>query len=292
MSRKLLFRVVAVVVAVWLAGSTLFTVAETEVGLLTRLGRPLPDLAGPGLHVKLPWPIDAVLRIDKRLLVLDAQPLEMLTLDKRNLILETFVMWRIGDPLRFVETLGTRFEAEARLFDLVYAELGAAIGQVPIDALINLDPGELRTPEIEARITDTIASQAASNFGLEVVAVGIDRLMLPGQNRAAVVERMKAERGTIATSLRAEGERQALEIEAEAEETRRRVLAEAEAEARRILGSADAAALKRLADAYRRDPETYAFLRSLEASEKILGEDDTVFVSAGSPALRVLGDGR
>ncbi|MCG8456699.1 MAG: hypothetical protein MI919_10500, partial [Holophagales bacterium] len=99
------------------APSCLFTIHETEVGIVTRFGKPRGDLAEAGLHLKLPWPIDRVIRLDRRLLVFDNEPAEMLTRDKRNVLVDSFVLWRIEDPLRFAQTVRTRLEAEARLLD-------------------------------------------------------------------------------------------------------------------------------------------------------------------------------
>ena len=115
----------------------LFTIEETEVGLVTRFGKPVGALAEPGLHFKMPWPVDSVLRLDRRLLVFDNEPAEMLTRDKRNILVDSFVLWRIEDPLRFVRTVKTRDEAEARLLDLAVSELGAAVGNEPMESFLN-----------------------------------------------------------------------------------------------------------------------------------------------------------
>lgn len=275
-----------------LAPSMLYTVDQTEIGLVTRFGRPLANLAEPGLHIKAPWPVDAVTRLDARLLVFDNEPAEMLTLDKKNVLVDSFVVWRIADPLRFAQTVKTRLEAEARLLDLAASELGAAIGREPMAAFLAIPPETVRLGEVARTATKAVDTVARESFGIEVVDLAINGFVLPPQNRASVIDRMRAERERIATGYRAEGEEQALVIEAEAAAERERILAEAEATAKATLGKGEAEALARLAAAYRQDPELYRFLRSLEAAEKILGPGSTVVLEADSPLLEALDGGR
>lgn len=289
---KRLVVLILVVLSLILAPSVFYAVDETEVGLVTRFGRPLARLAEPGLHLKLPWPIDAVTRLDRRLLVFDNEPAEMLTLDKKNVLVDSFVVWRIADPLRFAQTVKTRLEAEARLLDLAASELGAAIGREPMEAFISVEVGGVRLGEIARGATAEVDRVARDGFGIEVVDLAINGFVLPPQNRASVIDRMRAERSRIATAYRAEGEEQALAIEAGAAGERERILAEAEAAAKAALGRGEAEALARLAEAYRKDPELYRLVRSLEAAEAVLGEGSTVFLAADSPLLEALHGGR
>lgn len=271
----------------WLSTS-FFTVAETEIGLVTRFGRPLPNLAEAGLHVKSPWPIDSVVKLDRRLLVFDNEPTEMLTRDKKNVLIDSFVAWRIADPLKFVQTVRTRVEAEARLLDLMTSELGAQIGAQPMESFLNTDPAQIRLSEVASSVAEAIDVPARANFGIEVVDLGINGFSLPRQNRASVIERMRAERARIATAYRSEGEEEALKVEAQAAAERERILAEARAQAESIRGGGEAEALRLLAEAYKRDPELYKFLRSLETSERILDENTTIFIEADSKLLEGL----
>lgn len=281
-------RWIAVLVAIALAPSSLFTIHQTEVGLVTRFGKPVGSLAEPGLHVKLPWPIDRVLRLDRRLLVFDNEPAEMLTLDKRNVLVDSFVLWRIEDPLRFAQTVRTRIEAEARLLDLVASALGAAVGQEPLERLINVDPSVLRLREVAERTAGAVREIALPSFGIAIVDLRLNGFNLPAQNRASVIDRMRAERSRIATAFRSEGEEEALKIEAEAAKEEARLLAEAEARAEEIRGAGEAAALQLLAEAYAEDPEFYRFLRDLESYEQILDANTTIFLESDSELLETL----
>lgn len=287
---------------IWLAGalvaicavapSCFFTIHQTEVGIVTRFGRPLEAHARPGLHFKLPWPIDGVRRLDQRLLVFDNEPAEMLTRDKRNILVDSFVLWQIEDPLRFAQTVRTRVEAEARLLDLVASGLGAAIGQEPLESLINVDPSKVRLRQVAMQTAESVRATALPSFGIAIVDLRLNGFNLPPQNRASVIERMRAERGRIATAFRSEGEEEALKIEAEASKEVERLLAEAEARAAAIRGNGEAEALALLADAYSKDPKFYRFLRELESYEKILDEDTTIFLESDSALLETLNGGK
>ena len=265
-----------------------FTVHETEVGIVTRFGKPRPELAQPGLHFKLPWPIDGVLRLDQRVLVFDNEPAEMLTRDKRNVLVDSFVTWRISDPLIFTQTVRTRLEAEARLLDLTASELGAAIGSEPLENLINVDASKVKLREVASKAAAAVQATTREGFGIEVVDLRINGFGLPPQNRSSVIERMRAERARIATAYRSEGEEEALKIEAETAKEQQRILAEAEAGAEAVRGAGEAEALALLAEAYAEDPKFYRFLRDLEAYEKILDENTTIFLPSDSSLLETL----
>lgn len=271
----------------WLS-TALFTVDQTEHAIVTRFGRPLDGIRGPGLHVKAPWPVDGVVRVDARLLVFDNEPIEMLTADKKNLLLDSFIAWRVADPLLFSQTVKTRLEAEARLLDIAAAELGAAVGGEPMDAFISTTPGRVQLAEIAARVGRAVGEVARRSFGIEVADLQINGVFLPAQNRASVIDRMRAERARIATRYRSEGEEEALKIKAETTVERDRLLAEARAEAEAIRGAGEAQALRLFAEAYAEDPGFFRFLRQLQAYEQIIDQQTTIFLEANSPLLRAL----
>lgn len=291
MSLKNFLRLLVVVVVLALLSTCIFTIEETEVGLVTRFGRPLDALARPGLNFKSPWPIDAVVRVDQRLLVFDNEPTEMLTRDKKNVLIDSFLCWKIDDPKRFVQTVRNRAEAEARLLDLATSELGAAVGSEPMESFLASDPSQVRLRQIAQGARETVDRLARESFGITVVDLEINGFNLPRQNRKSVIERMRAERDRIATAYRSEGEEEALKIEALAAAEREKLLAEARAEAEAIRGQGEAEALRLMAEAYRKDPELYELLRSLESYEVILDEETVIFLESDSPLLEAL-DGR
>lgn len=291
MKKSTLLLLAAIFVAALLGPTAVYTIRETEVGVVTRFGRPLDALAEPGLHVKWPWPVDAVVRVDRRLLVFDNEPAEMLTRDKKNVLVDSFLCWRIADPLRFVQTVGSRPEAEARLLDLTASELGAAVGSQPMDSFLNADPERVKLRAVADEARGQVHDLALQSFGIEVVDLEINGFNLPRQNRQSVIERMRAERATIATRYRSEGEEEALKIEALSAAEREKILAEARGQAEAVRGRGEADALELLAAAYCQDPEFYRFLRSLESYEKIIDENTTLFIESDSQLMEALNGG-
>lgn len=287
MSRRILAAAILVLFVLW-AGSALFTVEATETAMVTRFGRPLDGMRGPGLHLKAPWPIDAVVRLDGRLLLFDNEPTEMLTADKKNVLVDSFVCWRIVDPLRFAQTVQNRAEAEARLLDLSSSELGATIGAEPMESFLDPTGGAVRYADVSVKVAEEMNRITRESFGIEVVDFRINGFNLPLQNRASVIDRMRAERSRQATRYRSEGEEQALMIEAETAAERERILALARAEAESLRGVGEAEALRLLGQAYKENPEFYRFVRTLESYEKILGEETTIFLESDSKLLRLL----
>ena len=269
--RKSLWLVLALICLI-MAFTCLFTVQETETAIVTRFGRPLSGVAGSGLHVKYPWPIDTVVRLDRRTLLFDNEPIEMLSQDKKNVLVDSFMCWRIFDPLRFAQTVKTRIEAEARLFDVSASELGAAVGNEPIEAFINVGSGGVKLREVSERVGDAVNNVMRGNFGIEVVDLQINGLQLPAQNRESVIGRMRAERDRIATKYRSEGEEEALKIEAQATAARERILAESRGRAESIRGTGEARAMELFAKAYAQDPEFYRFLKTMQTYETIIDD--------------------
>ncbi len=270
--------------------ASLFTVDEGQVAIVTRFGRPLPGIDGPGLHLKAPWPIDTVLRFDSRLLVFASGPTEMLTADKKNVVVDSFLCWRIADPLLFAQTVRTRQEAEARLLDLTASEMGAAVGREPMESFIHAG-GAVRLRAVGASAGAAIGRLAAPSFGIQVVDLQINGFNLPAQNRDSVIERMRAERGRMASRYRSEGDEQALKIQAQAAAEREAILAAAASQAESIRGHGEADALRIFGAAYAKDPNLYRFLRTLDSYEKVIDDKTTLFLQSDSKLLRAL-DGK
>jgi len=277
-----------------------YTVDQTEFAVIKRLGDPVQTRIEPGLGIKYPWPIDVVVRLDNRLMVLEkpspGEPdKEYLTEDEqsgigKNVVVTTFTCWRIRpEPravLRFLETMGSRAAAEVRLGDVVVSELGTALGENDFAVLISTDPQQRRWDEFVENIRRR-CQQDVADYGIEIVDVRIQRLNFPEQNRRNVFDRMRAERETIAARYRSEGDEQATTIRARADRQREEILARAQEEATRTRGAADAEAARIYAQAYEQDREFYQFLRTLEAYEKSLDEMTTLVLTSQSDFLRL-----
>ncbi len=263
-----------------------FTVRETDFALVTQFGRPLYTVREAGLHLK--WPFQSSTYFDRRLRIYNPRPSEFLTRDKKNLVVEPFVAWRIEDPQRFVESVGDAPAAEMRLHDIVFSGLAAALGNHDLDTLIAASPGPVRTGAMLDSLAETTGRHALRQYGIGVVDVRIKRLNLPEANKQAVFARMRAERERIARQYRAEGEEQALAIRAAAERQREEILSTAYRDAEKIKGEGDAESTRIYSEAYSRNPRFYKLLRTLEGYKKILDDKTTAILSSDSELLRVL----
>ena len=277
----------ALLLALW---ATFFTVRETELVLVTQFGRPVATVTEAGLHAK--WPFQSALYFDRRLRVYNPRPSEFLTRDKKNLVIESYVLWRIADPQTFVESVGDAVAAEMRLHDIAWAGLAAAIGNHDLDAIVSVDTETVRTGTMLDKLTELTGSRALTEYGIDVVDVRIKRLNLPEQNKQSVFARMRAERERIARRYRAEGEEQALRIRADADRQREEMLSLAYKEAEQIKGEGDAEAARVYGQAYSRNPRFYKLVRTIEAYRKALDDETTIVLSSDSELLRLLTRGQ
>ena len=288
MVKRRYYMIAILVVIVLIARTAGFVVDETKTAIVTQFGDPVRVIDRAGLHWKIPQPIQAVRFFDRRLLVYDPKPTEFLTNDKKNIVVDAFVTWRVADPRKFLETVNDRAGAEVRMADIVASELGAALGQYPLQALITTTEEDMKVAEIMSGVTDGVRSSAAAGFGIEVADVRMKRLAFPEQNKQSVFDRMRAERERIARRYRSEGEEEAIKIRAEADKDRQEILAEAYREAEKIRGEGDAEATRIYASAFNTDPEFYKFLRTLESYKRFMDDKTTIVLSSDSDLLRLL----
>jgi modulator of FtsH protease HflC len=283
-------------VGVILVGLTLFStviVDETQYVLITEFGRVVAvygDEPGEsGLHAKWPW--RQALTVDRRLHVFDPPTREVITGDKRNLEVGSYVVWRVNDPVRFVRSATSPDAAEARLNERVAAALSDAIGRRDLAALASVDPRIWNLDALTTDILGTVAPLAEKELGIEVLDVRLRRFNHPVEVRPAVFELIRSERKQVAAALRAEGEAAYQTITSQADRQRDAVLAQADAEAERIRGQADAEATRLLNEAQARDPKFAEFLRTLDAYKAMLDDKSTVILSSSSPLLKLLTQG-
>jgi len=290
LSKASWLRVGGIGLGVVLLWNSFFVVPETETAIVTLFGKPMWNAVEPGLHFK--WPVESLLRFEKRLMVYNPRPSEFLTGDKKNLVVESDVVWKISDPKRFLQTVGDIVTAEMRLHDIVWAALAAELGNVELSGLVSAEPGRVKTGEVLARVLAIAGGVAREQFGIEVADVQIKRLNFPEQNKQSVFARMRAERERIAKQYRAEGEEQAIRIRAEADRQREILLAEAYREAEKLKGHGDAESTRIYGEAYSRDPQFYKLVRTLDSYRKILDDKTSIILSSDSELLKLLTQGR
>ncbi len=275
-----------------LASLCLFTVGAGEFAVVTQFGNPLRVETTPGLRLKLPAPVQTVTRFDRRLFVLVPPPREFLTLGKNNVVASGFILWKIHDPRKFMQTVFDRAGAESRLSDILFAELGVALGSAPFSAFVSTAPGDYRAEAILADVTRQYREIALRDYGIDVVDVRLRRLDFPEQNRASVFARMKSERVRISMRYRSEGEEEGLKIRAAAEKAKSGLLGEAYKLSQKSRGEGEARAAKIYAESFGRAPDFYRFVRSIDAMKKAVDKETTLVLPVDSELFRLLRDSR
>jgi membrane protease subunit HflC len=260
--------VVILVVALVVGYSALFTVYQTRQALVVRLGDPVRVVTKPGLSVKMPF-VDSVIYIDKRILDLENPAQEIIASDQKRLVVDAFARYRIHDALRFYQSVGTVEGANSRLATVLNSALRRVLGEASFQALVRDD----RAP-LMGRIREQM-DREAQNFGITVVDVRIRRADLPAANSQAVYQRMQTERQREAAEFRATGNQRGQEIRARADREVTILLAEAQKTAEQVRGEGDAERNRIFAEAFGRDPDFFAFYRSMQAYEAGLRHNDT-----------------
>jgi modulator of FtsH protease HflC len=251
--------------------SALFTVQQTEQALVVRFGRPVDIATEPGLHFKVPF-TDAVIPVDKRILDLENPSQEVIASDQKRLVVDAFARYRIKDALKFYQSVGSIQAANIQLTTLLNASLRRVLGEVTFIQVVRDEREALM-----GRIRDQLDHEA-DGYGIEVVDVRIRRADLPEQNSQAVYERMKTERAREAAEFRAQGAQKAQEIRANADREAQVIRAEARSKAEQVRGEGDAERNRLFAEAYGKDPDFFAFYRSMTAYETGLKSTDTRFL--------------
>ena len=251
--------------------SSIFTVSQTEQALVVRLGRPVDVVSEPGLNFKAPF-IDTVISIDKRILDLENPSQEVIASDQKRLVVDAFARYRIKNALRFYQSIGSIQAANIQLTTLLNAALRRVLGEVTFINVVRDEREGLMT-----RIRDQL-DREADQYGIQVVDVRIRRADLPEQNSLAVYKRMQTEREREAQEFRAQGGQKAQEIRSKADREAVVIVADANSTAEQTRGVGDAERNRLFAEAYGRDPEFFAFYRSMSAYETGLRSNDTRFL--------------
>lgn len=261
-----------------------FTVRVTEYTVVLQFGNPVRAITEPGLYMKWPDPIQTTKTFDNRLKILNLDKREYLTNDKKNILLDNFVTWRISDPVTFLRTLQTQRGAEDKLADIAASELGVALGQFSLLNLINVDPEQMRLGEMNRQITTEVEKRVQA-YGIKVESFGTKLLNFPDTNQQSVFRRMEAERKRQARKYRAEGNEEAAKVRAQANMQREIILSESTKTAETLKGEGEAEAIRIYAQAFNQDPEFYRFTRSLKAYEKFIDSKTTVILNKDSKLL-------
>lgn len=308
MQAKFTALLVIIGLALIVVSQSLFIVDEREQALVLQLGQPVGDIKGPGLHFKIPM-IQDVNYFDRRILSVDPQSEQVVVSSAQSvrgsaikkedgadaldfssgepIIVDTFARYKITDPLKFYKSLGTVFNANQRLGDIMNDATRSVLGKTTLNALLS----EKRTEIMSEILKRVNAKTDQDEFGIEIVDIRIIRADLTPELRISTVNRMRSELEERATETRANGLEQAKIIRAEAEKERTVLLANAERDAQILRGKGDEEAIKIYAKAFNKDPQFYSFIRSMEAYAKTLADPETqLILSPNSDFLKYLKD--
>jgi len=260
-----------IIALAFLGLNSLFTMNERQQGLVLQFGEPKRVIQSSGLHFKLPL-IQNVVRYDVRILEYDLPIEEVIAVDKKRMLIDSFTRFKIIDPLEFYKTVGTESSVRNRLNSNVISSLRRVVGRVTLEELLS---------EERSKIMDDIkveVNKEASRFGIEVVDIRIRRADLPEANSQAIYERMISERVREAKEFRAKGSEIAQKIRAEADKERTVILAEATTKSEILKGEGESESVNIYANAFKQDPDFYSFYRSMQAYGNVLGEDGTTMI--------------
>lgn len=263
---------VALVIALAAAAFSLFTVKEWERAILFRFGEIIRTDYEPGLHFKIPI-VNNVRKFDGRIMTLDADPERYLTAEKKNVIVDAFIKWRIGDVKAYYTSMGgDTLRANNRLAQIIKDNLRAEFGKRTIQEVVSGERKEVMN------ILKTTADDLTDDFGINVIDVRIKRIDLPEDISTSVYSRMEAERERVAKELRSRGAEAAERIRADADRQRTVILAEAYRESEQLRGVGDASAADIYAKAFEKDPEFYSFYRSINAYRKSFSQKSDIML--------------
>jgi len=278
---KRVFMVFIILIAI-IGLSTVFTVDETRQVVILQFGEPVRIIKTPGLYFKLPAPLQVAQRFDDRLLEYDVPPEEILSKDKKSLIVDNYVRWRIVDPLLFLQTVQTEPIAKTRIDDIVYSELRRELGTHNMSEIIT------ESREIIMEKVTRESAIATKPYGIEVVDVRLKRVDLPQNNEQSIYRRMQAERIRQANKFRSEGEEESQKIKASTDKDKTIILATAYKEAEEVKGEGEAKAVDIYARAFSKDPDFYEFYRTLETYKIILDKKTTLVLPTNSKLFDIL----
>lgn len=287
---KKLITIIAIFSAVLLLiFSSFFIVRSDQYGIVTRFGRVTRTLNEGGLFVKLPYPIEQIYLIDKKQKIFEPVPLEVFLPDDQNVVknitIGYYIIWKISDPLKYYEVLRDENLAELRLENNLRSIVNNNVGRYSFNAFISTEPSELKSEEISRQITKESLNQILPRFGISIIKVDINRIILPEQNKEKIFERMVSERARISNRYRAEGEEQAKIIISAANREKSLLLSQAEKEAQQLISGAEAEAASIYAEAFNSNPEFYKFWRQLKSFEESFSTGSTFILSSEDPLL-------
>lgn len=285
---RIILAAVILVFIVWF-GFT-FRLREGSCAIVLRFGAPRSQVTEAGIHMRLPWPFETVTDYDSRLQYLETAYLETITGDKRNIIIQPYIIWRIEDPLLYHNSVGASGNIDSYIRDQVFSATNSILGGYDLSNIVSLESESIKTEEIQQAITDTVAAKCRANYGIEVLNVRILRLSLPDTNLQSVFDQMTAERQKDIDTILANADRDANRIMTEADAQAASIIADGTTKAAEIKAAAEAEVASIYAAAQDANLELYTFLRRLDTAVSSVGDSTVLIVDTDTYPFTVLRD--
>ncbi len=279
MAKNLAVLIIAVILVT--INLSVYTISMVEQAVITQLGKPVKNVDEPGLHFKIPF-IQKITKFPKQLLDYDSAPTEILTKDKKNLLIDNYAKWRILDSLKLLQTVRDTNGAQSRLDDIIYSELRVELGRHNLIDIVSTTRDEIM------KLVTKRTNEKAKEYGISVLDVRIKRADMPQEIANSIYNRMRTERERIAKEYRAQGKEEAQKIRAKTDKEKIVLLAEAYKKEQGIRGEGDAESIKIYAKSLEKDPEFYSFIRSMEAYKVLFKEKSTIILPPDTEFFRFL----
>jgi modulator of FtsH protease HflC len=283
---RMITGIVAMLAIVYAACTTI--VRSGEAVLVINFGKSSRVLMDSGLHWKLPWPLENTVAVDMRRRSMQTQHTEMLTKDKKNVVLLSYVVWSVAEPLRFYQSVGDVLNADEKLDGLVTNAKIGVLGKYELSALASTDPSTIQIAAIEKELLAQTQSVSLEKYGITIHKIGFSRLSLPKENIKSVFKQMRAERKKYAVEFQVQGEKEAGKIRSDTDFKVSEIRAETTKKVATIKGDAEARAASIYAAAHSQDAELYQFVRSLDTLDEIIGARSTIILRTDSEPFRLL----
>jgi modulator of FtsH protease HflC len=263
-----------------------FIVQEKDVAIVTQFGRVVKTIKDPGLYFKYPFFIQKVNYFDKRMRLFTNVPIQLLLGDKNPLIIVSYFVWQIDNPVQYFQSITTEDDSLQKLSEMITSLLGSELGDYKIENIINVDKDLIKIQDIEDAVIVASNRKIQNEYGVKIIDFGIRRINYPSIVETSVYNRMQSERQKEANRYRAEGRKEAALIRAETDRTVSEMLAESNKKSEIIMGEGDRTAMENYAEAYGKNQDFFEYLKSLELYKEILGNKSTVIFSTESDLFK------
>lgn len=277
---------VVALVLFWFGFTTV--VKEGDCAVILRFGAVREEVTEAGLYFKLPWPFESVVSYDNRLQYLESNRLETTTKDNRNIVLQSYVVWEIDDPVLYHNSVGSRGLVDSYINDQVFSATNSTMGSYELSALVSLEEEQIKIDKIQEEIFDRVQENCLANYGIHVIDVSILRISFPDSNLEAVFERIRAARQTEIDDIIARAQEEAEAITGKADETAAGIVGEGQIEAAKRKAEAEAAVAAIYDKATNANQDLFQFLMDLDAAVAALNSNAVLVVDSNDYPFNIL----